>query len=236
MGVIELGGGARLPQQPGTRGRILAGGNRQQLERYVAIELLVVRTEHDPHAAGTEFLEQPVVAELRADQWVRLQHGAMVVPAPAGNKAADACRRDALSVVDQAPADRPVLRLHLFAEADGAADVAEVAQAERSIVEKPRRPGAGLLAAHEEMREEAVSAPHAPHDHGFFRHRTRHLVHHAPTRGKNDTARSRRGFSGDRGRQEGEGRPAGEKRRYDRDTTEAMPGGAILSTIRAVGS
>jgi hypothetical protein len=40
--------------------RRVRADNGQQLERHVAIELLVVRAEHDAHAASAEFLGSPM--------------------------------------------------------------------------------------------------------------------------------------------------------------------------------
>ena len=59
-GMGQAGGGERL-----ARGSlaVFAGGERDRLDGHFAVEQLVVGAPHDPEAAGTEALEQPVAAE-----------------------------------------------------------------------------------------------------------------------------------------------------------------------------
>ena len=65
----------RLVAEAAARVLVGQGPRGEQLDRDGALEVRVPRAEHDPHPAGADLLEQPVVAEpaLRAGARARLR-------------------------------------------------------------------------------------------------------------------------------------------------------------------
>jgi hypothetical protein len=66
-GVVQGGCGPSLAHESSARHGILEGRGRQELERHVSIEMLVMRAIHLAHAARPEHRENAIVAELPTD-------------------------------------------------------------------------------------------------------------------------------------------------------------------------
>ena len=73
--VDQRGGGARLYKEALTGTRLVGHVRREELERDVAIEPLVVRTVHGPHAAAPDERQHAVAAERPPDHRVVLRRG-----------------------------------------------------------------------------------------------------------------------------------------------------------------
>jgi hypothetical protein len=65
--MIQLRCGPRFPDEPGASGGVVEARGRQDLDRHIPFEPLVVGAIHLAHAAGPESLDDAVRAEGSAN-------------------------------------------------------------------------------------------------------------------------------------------------------------------------
>ena len=94
---------------------------------------------------------------------------------PAGN------RGPLPSIHHETPANRPVLRLHLVTPAECGGPIVEVSIAKWTVVDKPDNHGAIRTRTYHRVSQQAVRAPHSPHDRRLVIHKShRSLGHDSP--------------------------------------------------------
>ena len=85
------------------------------------------------------------------------------------------------SVHHETPANRPVLRLHLVTPAECGGPIVEVSIAKRTVVDKPDNHGSARTRTNYGVSQQAVRAPHSPHDRRLVIHHShRSLGHGSP--------------------------------------------------------
>jgi hypothetical protein len=87
-----------------------------------------------------------------------------------------------------APADCPILGLHLVAPAKRAGPVAEVSIAQRPAVNEPYDDRSVRTRTNHSVRRQAIGTPHSPHDSRLVIHNSHRSFWHVSRRGKGDTS------------------------------------------------
>jgi hypothetical protein len=90
----------------------------------------------------------------------------------------------------EAPAHNPVLGLHLVAPAECAGPIAEVSKPQRTAVDEPYDDRSVRTRTNHRVRQQAIGAPHSPHDSRLVIHQSHRSFGHASPTGKSDTSPS----------------------------------------------
>jgi len=82
------------------------------------------------------------------------------------------------SIHHETPANRPVLRLHLVTPAECGGAIVEVSIAKRTVVDKPDNHCSAWTRTNYGVSQQAVWAPHSPHDRRLVIHQSHRILGH----------------------------------------------------------